>query len=471
MCQSMLTKQPIQEGKKLPQYLVAIAATLTAFVVGTILAWTAPALPILQAPNSTLPVNQEEGSWIGSLMAVGAFLGALPAGTATDMFGRKLSLLAIGIPFIISWALIAYASSVNMLYIARFIAGFATGASSAIVPVYIGEIAENSIRGALGSSFQLMITAGILYVYLIGAIVDFYWLAVFCGLIPVLFIIVFLKAPETPVYLLRKGRRTDAQRALRLLRGSGYDVHSELNELQRELDKKSQTKVSFAKVLCKKATIKSLIISLGLMVFQQMSGINAVIFYAVDIFKAAGSTLDASVCSIIIGVIQVIATYIGMMLVDRAGRRILLLISSAVMAICLAILGYYFHLKDSGEDVSNLGLIPLVCLAVFIIAFSIGIGPIPWMMAGEIFSSEIKGIASSIAVSLNWTQTFIMTKLFQTVIEKLGSDITFWLLAGVCTTGTIFTFFFVIETKGKTLEQIQDELAGRPSLPKQNDNL
>lgn len=314
-----------------------------------------------------------------------------------------------------------------------------------------------------------MVTVGILYVYLVGALVNFYWLAILSGIIPILFMILFLKAPETPVYLLRKGRRTDAQKALRLLRGSGYDVHAEINEMQRELDRKSQVKISFAQIICKKATIKSLIISLGLMVFQQMSGINAVIFYAVDIFNAAGSTLDPSVCSIIIGVIQVIATYIGMMLVDRAGRRILLLISSATMAICLAVLGYYFHLKQAGEDVSSIGLIPLVSLAVFIVAFSIGIGPIPWMMAGEIFSSEIKGLASSIAVSLNWTQTFIMTKLFQSVVDALGSDVTFWLLSGVCTAGTIFTFFVVIETKGKTLDQIQVELAGKTSLPKQND--
>ncbi|XP_075212809.1 facilitated trehalose transporter Tret1-like [Lycorma delicatula] len=465
--QSMLTKRPAQEGKKVPQFLIAIAATLTAFTVGTILAWTAPALPQLQSPNSTLPITQEQGSWVGSLAAVGAFLGALPAGSVTDLVGRKLALLSMGIPFIISWLLIVYSSSVYMLYIARLIAGFATGASSAIAPVYIGEIAESSVRGALGSFFQLMITAGILYTYLVGALVSYFWLGVLSGLIPVLFIVAFFQAPETPVYLLRKGRRTEAQRALRLLRGSEYEVDLELNEMQREMDVKSQSNVSFMKLLCKKATLKSLFISLGLMVFQQMSGINAVIFYSVDIFKAAGSTLDPSVCAIIVGVIQVIATYSAMMLVDRAGRRILLLISSSVMAACLGVLGYYFHLQQSGEDVSNLGLIPLGCVAIFIIVFSLGFGPIPWMMTGEIFASEIKGIASSAAVALNWTQTFIITKSFQSLVDGLGSAVTFWLLAGVCVTGFIFTFFFVIETKGKSMEQIQDELAGRISLPKQ----
>lgn len=463
---AMLSKEtPKQEGKKLPQYLIAVAANLSAFAAGTALAWTSPALPELQSENSTLTVTPEQGSWVGSLLAVGAFTGALPAGFITDIFGRKLVCAALAVPFLLSWLLITYASSVTMLYIARFIAGFATGASSAIAPMYTAEIAESSIRGSLGSFFQLMLTGGILYTYVLGAIVTYDSLAILSGLVPLVFLIAFFNAPETPVYLLRNNKRSEAEKSLRTLRGSSYNINVELNELQNDINKSAQASSSVMELITRKATIKGLIVSLGLMLFQQLSGVNAVIFYSVAIFEAAGSTLHPSIATIIIGVVQVLVTYTSTLLVDRAGRRILLLISDAVMAICLGTLGYYFYLQDSGKDVSNLGLLPLLSVAVFIIVFSIGFGPIPWMMTGELFSSEIKGVATGIAVGLNWCLTFVVTKSFQPLVSSLGSAVTFWIFSAVCCAGTVFVALIVPETKGKSLDEIQKMLGGNKNHP------
>lgn len=473
---AMIIKQPAthQEGRKITQYFVSIVATLMAFNAGTILAWTAPALPVLESANSPLNCNitESEASWIGSLAAVGALCGALPSGYISETFGRKLPLLALGIPSVISWAMKLQGTSLEMLYAARLIGGFTAGAASGISPMYIGEIAESSIRGTLGTFFQLMLTVGILYVYVVGTFFSYKSLQVMCGIIPVVFMLLFLKAPDSPTYLLKKGRRHDAEKALRFLRGPSYDIHTELNNIQYELDKASRQKVSFAKAIMKKASLKSLFISLGLMLFQQFSGVNAVIFYSVSIFQAAGSTLDPSICTVIIGVVQVIVTYFSAVLVDKAGRRILLLISSSVMALCLGCLGYYFHLQQKGEDVSNIGMVPLVSVCIFIVVFSLGFGPIPWLMTGELFSGEIKGFASSLAVTLNWTSTFILTKTFQSFLTTIGADWTFWVLALICSVGTVFVFLFVIETKGKSLEEIQCELAGKPYIPNnENDKL
>lgn len=198
-----------------------------------------------------------------------------------------------------------------------------------------------------------------------------------------------------------------------------------------------------------------------LMFFQQFSGINAVIFFTVDIFKMAGSSLDPNFCSIIVGVVQVLMTFAAAALVERTGRKILLLQSSAVMCLCLAVLGIYFNVKDAGKDVSSFGLVPLVSLVLFIISFSLGYGPIPWMMMGELLAAEVKGIASSIVVLFNWTSVFIVTKTFPILLTSLGNDFTFWIFAVIMAIGTVYGFKELFETKGKSNAQIQLMLSSK----------
>lgn len=198
-----------------------------------------------------------------------------------------------------------------------------------------------------------------------------------------------------------------------------------------------------------------------LMFFQQFSGINAVIFFTVPIFKSAGSTMDANVCAIIVGVVQVLMSFASSVLVEKAGRKILLLQSSAVMGICLTILGIYFRMKNSGSDVTAIGWIPLVSLVMFIVSFSLGYGPIPWMMMGELLAAEVKGIATSLVVLFNWICVFIVTKSFSFMMTSLGEDMTFWIFAVIMVLGTLYGFRNVFETKGKSNAQIQLILADK----------
>jgi SP family facilitated glucose transporter-like MFS transporter 8 len=441
-------------------FSASCAVTLGAMAVGTVLAWTSPTLPELQSANSTLPITPEEGSWIGSLVAVGAIVGAVPAGYFADRFGRKLVILALSAPFLLGWVLIVVANSVVLLYIARFIAGIATGAASVVAPMFIGEIAESSIRGALGSFFQVMLTVGILFTYVIGAIANYTWLGILSGIIPVALFITFSRVPESPTYFMKKFRTEEAKKSLQYYRGSSYNFWKELQDLEQDISKSTQEEASIRDLVSSVGTRKALIISLGLMIFQQLSGINAVIFYSVDIFYAAGSTLDPKVAAIIVGVVQVVVTYAASAMVDRAGRRVLLLLSASIMGLCLAILGLYFCLKNKGDDVSGIGWLPLLCVAVFIVMFSLGFGPLPWMMMGELFAPNIKGAASSIAVCTNWTLVFIVTFSFGKLVDGLGEHTTFWIFAVICGIATVFIFYLVPETKGKTLTEIQRILSG-----------
>lgn len=199
--------------------------------------------------------------------------------------------------------------------------------------------------------------------------------------------------------------------------------------------------------------------SLSLMFFQQFSGINAVIFYTTVIFESAGSTMDPNVSTIIVGVVQVLMTFAAAVLVERAGRKILLVQSSAIMGLCLAVLGIYFHLKDHNHDVSAVGWIPLFSMVLYIVSFSLGYGPIPWMMMGELLAPEVKGIATALTVLFNWVAVFIVTKSFSIMREGLGSDWTFWSFGAIMAVGTLYGIRSLFETKGKSNAQIQLMLA------------
>ncbi|KAF4532913.1 hypothetical protein B566_EDAN001517 [Ephemera danica] len=462
--QQSSTHKEAEETSNVKQYAAAIIATLGAFAAGSVMAWTSPSLPNLQAPDSHIPVTTQEGSWIGCLMAIGALAGALPAGVFADAIGRKIAMQSISVPFVLSWILIVFAESVGVLYAARIIAGIGVGAICVVAPIYVGETASSSIRGSLGGFFQLQITIGILFAYAVGAVVSFKMLAILSGIIPVVFFIGLFFVPETPHYLLTKNRKHDAEKSMLWLRGDRAKANQEelstiqaaiLKDMENNLSFGASMKSLFTDYVCRRA----IIVGLGLMFFQQLSGINAVIFYTVAIFDAAGSTLSPSLAAIIVGVVQVGVTYAATILVDKAGRRILLMLSSSVMALCLAVLGVHFYLLETGVDVSNLGLIPLASVVLFIVMFSLGFGPIPWTMLGELFPGHIKGAASALACVENYILCFAVTKTFQNLLDTLGSSFTFWIFAGICAIGTVFVFFRVPETKGKSLEEIQQEMA------------
>lgn len=450
-----------QKAAKLPQYAAAVSVTLGAFALGNVLAWTSPAGDELSHKFET-----SDWAWIGALMALGAAVAVIPIGYLIDKIGRKYTMLGLVLPFTGGWAFIAWAEdSVALYMVGRFITGMMGGAFSLTAPAYTSEISEKEIRGSLGSYFQLMLTVGILFVYGVGSATSVFVLSIICGIVPLVFGAIFWLMPETPLYYLQKGQKERAQASLQWFRGKNYDVSTELQEIQKTVDEAAAQKLSFLEAFRSREAKKGLMIAFGLMAFQQLSGINAVIFYATDIFKSAGSDLEPATATIIVGVIQVVGTFISTLVVDRLGRRILLLISDCIMSICTLLLGVYFFLQNRHDDISDLGWLPLTSLCVFIVVFSLGYGPIPWMMVGELFAPHIKGFASSLSCVLNWILAFIVTRFYSDLAISFGTHTTFWIFAVISAIGTVFVFFVVPETKGKTLDEIQKELGGSASAP------
>lgn len=348
---------------------------------GAAFGWTSPAQ--YRMTNQTeygFRIDEEQWSWVVSTSTLGAAFSCAIIGTIITYYGRKNTMLILCVPFIVGWVLIIWANDLAMLLIGRILLGISGGAFFVVTPIYIGEIAQKDIRGALGSFLQLMVTIGILIVYGVGYDLNVFIFSIICGVLPLAFAVTFVFMPESPFYLISKNRKEDAIKSLKKLRGEQYDFSNEFNELQHQHDKDVNNKISILNALRRRTTVKALIIILGLIFFLQLSGINIVIFYTGFILNAANVAIKTELAIILVGAMQVIATFIASMIVDKTGRRILLLISISIMAICKILLGIFFFMSNNDvTSVKNLGWLPVVALCLYIIVYALGFGPIPWL--------------------------------------------------------------------------------------------
>lgn len=440
--------------------LVLLPATTGALAAGCVLGWSSPAeSEVVTKSVYGFPVNNVQWSWIGSTATLGGIVSCLMIGMIMDIVGRKTTMLLLIIPFSIGWALIIWPASVINLYIGRFSVGFAGGAFFVVAPAYIGEIATQDIRGTLGSYLQLMVTAGILFVYVTGHFFELHTYNVICAILPLLFGAIFVWMPETPYFYVMKNRVESAEISLKWLRGEEYNYSDELIEIQIENELITRNRVGFLTALNKPATKRGLMICLLLLLFTQLSGINAVIFYTSFIFDAANTGIESSLATIIVGVMQVVATFIASLMVDSLGRRFLLVTSAFVMCICNIGLGTYFYLQTHNSDVIHrLNWLPICSLCVYIIAFALGLGPVPWVLVGEIFTTEVKAITSSLSGSTSWLVAFLVTKFFSNIRDLIGIGQTFFIFAVFAAICTVFVLVFIPETKGKSFNEIQRSL-------------
>ncbi|ODM92464.1 Facilitated trehalose transporter Tret1, partial [Orchesella cincta] len=456
------------------QFFAAFAANFGAVALGSVLAWTSPALPDLRERKTIGEISADEETWISAIALLGAASACPIVGLGIERYGRKRCLLLLTAPFLFGWLLITLAQNIWMIYVGRFLSGFCGGGGSIAIPVYVTESASPNIRGMLASGFDMMITVGILYIFLVGTFVSWEWQAVACGLIPIVFHLLMLLVPESPRYLVEQGKHSDASKALQWLRGasSSQQVETELEELTASVNE-SQSKSATWKDLLEKSSLKPTVLAVSLMVFQQLAAIDAVMFYTVDIFASSGADINENLSANIVGAIQVLATITAAMVVDRGGRRLLLLVSEFFMVISLGSMGLFFYLKKQNNDEApeNLLWLPLASLMVYVVAFSIGMGPLPWLLMGELLPPHIKGLASGIVTITRWILGFAVTFLFQWLMKAIGPHWCYWVFCGCCLIGGIFVLVFVPETKGKTLDEIQQSFgpSNKVSLKKHND--
>ncbi|GAA4307830.1 sugar porter family MFS transporter [Compostibacter hankyongensis] len=392
--------------------------------------------------------------WTGSSLYVGCILGTLITGYAADRFGRKLPLTAAALIFAISCVMMGWSGSYNGLILWRIIAGIGVGAASMLSPLYIAEVSPASIRGRMVAINQLTIVIGILLAYLSNYLLAGYtdnWRWMFSsGAVPAtLFFFCVFFVPESPRWLLAKGQAEKSRRILSRIAGA-VAAEEEISRINTALHDEVKGKLSD---LWQKGIRGIVFLGIVIAVLQQLSGANAVFFYAPVIFEKAGMNVqDQLFQQILIGTTNLVFTLVAMRLIDRWGRKKLMLGGSLGMAVWLLLIGlcYHFHFFEGA------GLTTLVML--FIATYATTLAPVTWVLISEIFPTRIRGIAMSVATTMLWVACFALAYGFPVLINRLSPFQAFALFAGICFIYFLFLLKYAPETKGKSLEEIEREL-------------
>lgn len=396
----------------------------------------------------------EQGLAVSSVL-VGAAVLAITGGSLSDRFGRRKMLLITSLIFMAGAVVCAVAGSIQILIAGRVIVGMGIGLASSVVPLYISEIAPASARGWQVSLFQLAITVGILVAYM----ADYFfapssgwrWMLGLAVVPGALLGAGMLYLPETPRYLARHGHFDLARGVLAKIRGT-QDVDTEF--LQIKAASQELGKHGSLSDLLLPAIRPALVVGIGLAVFQQVTGINTIIYYAPYIIRTAGiSSIQGSILATAgIGTVNVVMTLVSMWLIDRVGRRPLLLTGIAGMIVSLGALGSLFHLSAKGGELAGLAVVTLM---VYVASFAISLGPIFWLLIAEIYPLKNRGLAAGLAAGANWAANFAVSLTFLTLLHLLGPSWTFWLYGILALGAWLFSYYLVPETKGRSLEEIE----------------
>jgi len=433
-------------------FAVSVAA-LGGFLFGYDTAVISGAVGYLETYFKLTPMQT---GWAGASAIIGCIPGAMVGGMLSDRFGRKRVLLLSAVLYFISALWSGLAGTFTTFIVARFIGGLGIGISSMICPTYIAELAPEKHRGRLGTLFQLGIVVGIFIVFFVNMLIQqagtpqwnlnvgWRWMFGSECIPAVAFCLLLLFVPESPRWLLQTGREERARHILTRMVGAqqaGIEIKS--------IIKVSGMEEGRFRELFAPDCLHPLILAVVLAIVAQFSGINAIMYYAPEVFKLAGGSAHAAYrSSVWVGAINLVFTFVAIGLVDKAGRKPLLVFGSVVQVLSLGFVGWQFHVGNGGMSL-------LVGILAFVAAFSMAMGPIPWIIISEIFPGRIRGRAVSVGVFAIWVSCYIVAQTFPVLQKSIGAAFTFWIYAACSLAGLLFILLFLPETKGRTLEEIE----------------
>jgi len=443
-------------------YVIAFVAALAGLLFGYDTGVISGAILFLKDQFNLTSVLVEK---VVSSVLLGAVMGAAFSGAVADKLGRRRSIVITGILFSLGAIGSAFASSIPVLIACRFMIGLAIGVASYVAPLYISEISPADVRGALVSLNQLMITCGIVVSYLVDYALtlgrdEWRWMFGLGAVPAVILLIGMIFLPESPRWLVSRGFIDKARKVLTRT-GAGKSADTEIDNITKTL---SEKKCCWREVF-QPWVRPALLVGIALAFFQQATGINTIIYYAPTIFEFAGfgSHRVAILATVGVGAVNVLMTLVAIWLLDKVGRKPLLYVGMTGMVLSLAVLGIAFYLPSMS---GFLKWIAVGSVVVYIASFAISLGPIFWLMIAEIYPLKIRGRAMSLATVANWGFNMLVAATFLTLIEKLGKAGTFWLFSFVAVLGIVYCYFFVPETKGYTLEEIEEHLHSGQGLHK-----
>lgn len=437
--------------------LAAVAASLAGFLFG---------FDTVVISGANLPIRYLwhtsewfHGIFIMSMALWGTVAGALVAGIPTDKWGRKNTLIGIGILYFVSAVGSGLAPDPYSFSIFRFIGGFGVGISSIVAPTYIAEISPTKHRGVLGTLYQFNIVFGILIAYIsnyllqgVGGENDWRWMLGVEGIPAFIYTIMVLTVPKSPRWLiLHKDDVAEARKTLRLATHTAEEAEIMLHEIEAD---RAQTKHDTSSVFSKKYT-RPLILAFLIAFFNQLSGINFILYYAPEILEKAGlATSDSLFSSISIGCVNLVSTFIGMYLIDRAGRCQLMYIGSFGYIISLVMISFGFYTDASAY-------FKLIFILTFIASHAVGQGAVIWVFISEIFPNRVRAYGQAWGCGSHWVFAALITLFGTVLMDKMPTYVVFALFAGMMVLQLAFVHFMMPETKGRSLEELEEELVGR----------
>src|SRR5258708_18407405 len=444
------SSRPIEQAKKAfskgPAILVAAVAALGGLLFGYDTGVVSGA-QLFFTKDFHLSAGSEELAV--SCVLIGAIIGAAAAGQLADALGRRKTLIILAVIFAVGAILTSIAPNLAFFVIFRIVIGFGIGAAAVVTAMFIAEMAPPAIRGALVSFNQLAITLGILVAYLVDlafAATGMGWRPMFAvAVIPSIILgIGMLFISDTPRWLASKGLWNETRQTL--VRVSGPDkIENEMSDIRTSLEEEKRGSwIDRVRDLLRPGLRWALIVGIGLAILQQFVGINTVIYYAPTIFVIAGfrSAWTAILATTVVGVVNVLSTVASILLVDRLGRRALLLIGSFGMLVTLTAIGFVFAIGPS-----KAAYFILVCVILYIVSFAISMGPVFWLMSSEIFPNRLRGTGASISTVGNWTANLLISITFLSLLNLAGNAVTFWIYAFLALVTLLFLLFIVPETK------------------------
>ncbi|CAG0881233.1 unnamed protein product [Cyprideis torosa] len=460
--------------------LVAGVATLGHLGIGMANAFTAIA-SVSMLNSDQISVDKWGIAMIGSMLALGAIVSSLFSGILLERIGRTKSLMVGATLNVISWPCIGLSPSVPLILVGRFLGGMGIGVLSATAPVYVCETVEPRLRGALASFPQLMVVLGVALQCALAVGVSWSAQALISTAVPLVHLLSLFWLPESPVFLVRRGQPGAAIDELLTARwGKGdaadqqrQDVAAIVEEIEAsnvngsaEDSKDESSWTQWHRTFRSPAVLKPFLICVLLFVVQQWSGTLVIIFYAGSIFHMVSEDINERSSTLVVVLIQVVATLLALTLLDRVGRRSLLMLSALSMSFSMMTLGCFFFFKDS-TGTSACSWLPLFLLIINVAGNAFGVGPIPWFLVAELIPNRARGTAGSLAITLNLIFSFTALLLFHKLEFLLGKAGIFWLFGIVGALGFFFVFFCVPETRGISLEKIEEFFQSRTNEPQQ----
>ncbi|KAG5896559.1 hypothetical protein JTB14_010388 [Gonioctena quinquepunctata] len=443
------------------QYIATITGACSIMSSGINLGWTSPYLPKLTLNSSTIPTTSAEGSWCAIAPLLGSPFGALMAASLADKIGRKFTTLLMAPIVFVCFVLIAFADSIWVITSLRFIIGATEGASYTALPMYIGEISDPEIRGFLTATIAIFAITGTLFINIIGSTMDIFMSSLVCAAIPVVHFAAFMFMPESPYYHIKNHNIKEARESLEILRGTS-NVDNEMDSLRMAVTRQERSeKTGVLDLFTVPSTRRACYIFLILCLTNKFSGKNPCMFYTEDIFKETGSNINPTLSVIVYCTVELIAvatsTYF---IVDRFGKRKLMITSTVGCAVSVFMLALHFYFKDFHVGiVEKLNWLPITALTSYNVFFSIGLAFGPVSVLSELFPTNIKAKALGIADTFSVLMGALVSKLFQIALDEFETMFVPFLFFAMCScVGLVFIAKYVPETTGKTLEEIQQYL-------------